>query len=175
MSLGDLCAAAVEQSDNTAGNLILQAIGGPAGLTAFSRTLGDKDTRLDRMEPELNSATADDERDTTTPAAMQRDLELLLTGEVLSPTSRHRLNDWLEKNETGAEMIRAAVPNGWRVGDKTGRSGGGATNDIAVIRPPGGSPIFVAIYSTNSSPSPEIRAATIAEVTRLVLKSLRAN
>jgi beta-lactamase class A len=175
MSLVDLCAAAVEQSDNTAGNLILQAIGGPAGLTAFARTHGDKDTRLDRMEPELNSATPDDERDTTTPAAMQRDMELLLAGEVLSSSSRQRLNDWLEKNETGAGMIRAAVPDGWRVGDKTGRSANGATNDIAIVRPPGGSPIFLAIYSVNSSPSREVRFATIAEVTQLVLKSLRAD
>src|SRR5438132_1645454 len=80
MTLGALCAAAIEQSDNTAGNLLLDAIGGPVGLTNFARTIGDKVTRLDRKEPELNSAIADDERDTTTPAAMLADMLQLLWG-----------------------------------------------------------------------------------------------
>src|SRR5437879_2392194 len=91
MTLGALCAAAIEQSDNTAGNLLLDAIGGPIGLTNFARTIGDKVTRLDRKEPELNSAIADDERDTTTPAAMLADMLQLLLGNTLSPSSRHQL------------------------------------------------------------------------------------
>jgi len=56
MTLGALCAAAIEQSDNTAGNLLLNVIGGPAGLTNFVRALGDRVTRLDRIEPELERA-----------------------------------------------------------------------------------------------------------------------
>ncbi|PYI75486.1 MAG: class A beta-lactamase, partial [Verrucomicrobia bacterium] len=104
MTLGALCAAAIEQSDNTAGNLLLDAIGGPIGLTNFARTIGDKVTRLDRKEPELNSAIADDERDTTTPAAMLADMLQLLLGNTLSPSSRHQLEQWLQANETGASM-----------------------------------------------------------------------
>jgi beta-lactamase class A len=172
MKLGDLCAAAIEQSDNTAGNLLLQRLSGPAGVTAFARTLDDKTTRLDRFEPELNSGAPSDEHDTTTPAAMQNDVKLLLTGNVLSPTSRQQLEDWLTRNETGAAMIRAAVPKDWRVGDKTGRGANGATNDIAIIRPLGRSPIFLAIYSVGSSTPAEARDATIAEVTRVILESL---
>jgi beta-lactamase class A len=172
MKLGDLCAAAIEQSDNTAGNLLLQRLSGPAGVTAFARTLDDKTTRLDRFEPELNSGAPSDEHDTTTPAAMQNDVKLLLTGNVLSPTSRQQLEDWLTRNETGAAMIRAAVPKDWRVGDKKGRGANGATNDIAIIRPLGRSPIFLAIYSVGSSTPAEARDATIAEVTRVILESL---
>ena len=41
MPLGALCEAAIEQSDNTAGNLLLDAIGRPAGVTNFARSLGD--------------------------------------------------------------------------------------------------------------------------------------
>ena len=118
MKLADLCAAAIEQSDNTAANLLLQTIGGPAGLTAFARALGDKTTRLDRMEPELNIGAPGDERDTTTPASMGHDMLLVLTGKVLSPGSRQQLDEWLSKNETGTAMIRAGVPKNWRVGDK---------------------------------------------------------
>src|SRR5437660_2381689 len=107
MTLGALCAAAIEQSDNTAGNLLLEAIGGPVGLTNFARDLGDRMTRLDRKEPELNSAIPGDERDTTTPASMQADLVRLLIGDALSQSSRHQLEEWLQRNTTGASMIRA--------------------------------------------------------------------
>jgi beta-lactamase class A len=172
MLLGALCAAAIEQSDNTAGNLLLQTIGGPAGLTAFVRTLGDITTRLDRIEPELNRAAPGDERDTTTPDAMQHDMMLLLTGKVLSSASRQRLDDWLARNETGSSMIRAGVPRNWRVGDKTGRGANGATNDIAIIRPSSRAPIFLVIYSVDSPASLEGRCAAIVEITRLVLESL---
>ena len=151
MTLGALCAAAIEQSDNTAGNLLLDAIGGPAGLTNFARSLVTMMTRLDRKEPELNSAIPGDERDTTTPAAMCSDMQRLLLSDVLSESSRHLLEDWLRRNETGALMIRAGVPKDWSVGDKTGRGANGATNDIAILRPPGRAPILVAIYSIGST------------------------
>jgi len=172
MTLGALCAAAIEQSDNTAGNLLLDAIGGPAGLTKFVRNFGDEMTRLDRKEPELNSAIPGDERDTTTPAAMCADRQRSVLGDVLSESSRHRLEDWLQHNETGAQMIRAGVPKTWTVGDKTGRGSNGATNDIAVIRPPGRTPILVAIYTIGSTSPGDDRAATVAEAARTVAEFL---
>src|SRR5206468_8198911 len=109
MTLGALCEAAIEQSDNTAGNLLLNAIGGPAGLTNFVRSLGDRVTRLDRIEPELNSAIPGDKRDTTTPAAISSDVQRLILGDALSETSRRQLDDWLQRNQTGGPMIRAGV------------------------------------------------------------------
>jgi beta-lactamase class A len=175
MKLGDLCAAALQQSDNTAGNLLLRALGGPAGLTKFARTLGDEATRLDRMEPELNTALPGDERDTTTPAAMCEDLRRLLVSDVLSSASRRQLESWLIGNTTGEAMIRSGVPKNWRVGDKTGRGANGATNDIAVLHPPGKKPIFVAIYTVGSSASEEARLATVAQVARIVTKAFRPN
>ncbi len=172
MTLGALCEAAIEQSDNTAGNLLLNAIGGPAGLTNFVRTLGDRVTRLDRIEPELNSAIPGDERDTTTPAAISSDMQRLLLGDALSEASRRKLDDWLQRNETGGSMIRAGVPKTWSVGDKTGRGANGATNDIAIIRPPGRAPILLAIYSVGSTATANDRAAAIAEVTKVVAEFL---
>jgi beta-lactamase class A len=171
MTLGALCAAAIEQSDNTAGNLLLDAIGGPAGLTDFARSLGDNVTRLDRNEPDLNSAIPSDQRDTTTPAAMCVDMERLLLGNFLSESSRHHLEEWLQHNETGGLMIRAGVPKDWNVGDKTGRGSNGSTNDIAIMRPPGGAPILLAIYSTGSTASANDRQAAIADVAKIVAES----
>jgi beta-lactamase class A len=175
MTLANLCAAAIEKSDNTAGNLLLRAIGGPSGLTSFLRALGDETTRLDRMEPDLNTAIPGDERDTTTPAAMRDDLVRLLTGDVLSPVSRRQLEMWLVGNQTGAQMIRAGVPTTWRVGDKTGRGDNGVTNDVAVLRPPNSPPIFLAIYSVGSTAAANERTATVAEVARVVAEAFQAN
>jgi beta-lactamase class A len=173
MTLGALCAAAIEQSDNTAGNLLLDTIGGPAGLTNFARSFGDEMTRLDRKEPDLNNVSPGDERDTTTPAEMCADMQRLLLGNVLSESSRHQLEDWLRHNETGTLMVRSGVPKTWTVGDKTGRCGKGATNDVAIIRPPGRAPILVAIYSIGStSASADDRAATVAEAARAVVEFL---
>jgi beta-lactamase class A len=172
MTLGALCAAAIEQSDNTAGNLLLDAIGGPAGLTKFVRGVGDEMTRLDRKEPELNSAIPGDERDTTSPAAMCANMQRLLLGNVLSESSRYQLEDWLRHNETGALMIRAGVPKTSTVGDKTGRCANGATNDVAIIRPLGRAPILIAIYSIGSTAPADDRAEAIAEAARAVVEFL---
>jgi beta-lactamase class A len=175
MILGALCEAAIEQSDNTAGNLLLNAIGGPAGLTNFVRSLGDQVTRLDRKEPDLNSAIAGDERDTTTPAAMCSDMKRLLLGDVLSESSRRQLEAWLTRNETGGSMIRAGVPKDWIIGDKTGRGSNGATNDIAIMRPPGRAPILLAIYSLGSTATANDRAAAIAETAKIMAESFSDN
>ena len=171
MTLDALCAAAIEQSDNTAGNLLLEAIGGPVGLTNFARDLGDRMTRLDRKEPELNSAIPGDDRDTTTPASMLGDIRQLLVGNTLSASSRQQLEEWLQANETGAAMIRVGIPTNWIVGDKTGRGANGATNDVAIVHPPDRAPILLAIYCVGSTASANDRAAAVAEAAKVVAES----
>src|ERR1700719_1966116 len=173
MTVADLCAAAIDWSDNTAANLVLQTIGGPAGFTAFARSIGDQVTRLDRNVPALNDWSVGDDRDTTSPATICEDLRRLLLTDVLSQESRDRLNHWLESSQTSAALIRASVPPGWSVGDKSGRLRAGATNDVAVIYPPDGAPIFVAIYILNASTSDEQRSATLSTVARFVCEAFR--
>jgi beta-lactamase class A len=173
MTLEALCAAAISPSDNTAGNLLLETIGGPKGLTDFARSLGDEFTRLDRMEPELNNAVPGEDRDSTTPDAMCKNLQRLFLSDVLSQESRQRLERWMIGNETGSRMIRASVPADWRVGDKTGRSGNGASNDIAILRPPTGGPIFLAIYVDAPSESSEGRDNLVAEAAKVALELLK--
>jgi beta-lactamase class A len=167
MTITELCHATVTTSDNTAGNLLLASFGGPAGLTAFARSLGDGVTRLDRIETELNQATPGDPRDTTTPAAMLDDMRALLLGDVLSPASRAQLADWLIATTTGAQRIRAGLPAGWRVGDKTGTSNNGVTNDIAIAWPPGRAPLLVTAYFAESSIPQDQRNTVLAEVGRI--------
>nr|WP_298211075.1 class A beta-lactamase [Acidovorax sp.] len=169
LTVGELCAATVSLSDNTAANLLLARHGGPAGFTAFVRSLGDGITRLDRNEPALNQAKVGDPRDTTTPLAMLLTLRKLVLGDVLTATSRAWLQRWLVETSTGDKRLRAGVP-GWKVGDKTGTaSDSGTANDVAVLWPPtGGAPVLVTCYLTRSAAKPEQRDAAIAQVARAV-------
>ena len=168
MTLAEICDAAITLSDNTAGNLLLAALGGPEGLTRYARSLGDEVTRLDRFETDLNEARPGDVRDTTSPAAMLGNLEKLLAGEALSSTSRQRLTAWMVANKTGDARLRAGAPKDWRVGDKTGSGENGTTNDIAILWPPGGKPILVAAYLTQCARRAEERNAALAEVARIL-------
>ncbi len=172
MTLKELCAAAIEQSDNTAGNLLVEAIGGPNGVTEFARAIGDNSTRLDRNEPELNNAAPGDERDTTTPAAMCNDLERLLMSDLLSDASRTRLERWLCDGKMGLSMIRASVPSDWIAGDKTGRSLNAAANDVAVVRPPSREPMFLAIFTLAPSATAEKRDRLVAEIAKRTIQVL---
>jgi len=167
LTIGEICEAAMVLSDNTAGNLLLDSFGGPAGLTSFARSLGDTVTRLDRRETELNEATPGDPRDTTTPHAMLDMLRKTLLGNTLSASSREQLTAWLVANRTGDKRLRASVPKGWRVGDKTGSGSNGAANDIAVIWPPSRAPILVTAYYAEARATDDERNAVLAEVGRL--------
>ncbi|NDZ16587.1 class A beta-lactamase [Variovorax sp. WS11] len=164
MTMAQLCEAAVTLSDNTAANLMLASFGGPAGLTAYMRSLGDTHTRLDRIEPGLNEARAEDPRDTTTPAAIVDSMQKTLLGNALAPASRVRLLQWLDDNKTGGQRIRAGLPADWKVGDKTGTGENGATNDIAILRPPGRAPVLLSVYLTETKSSMADRNAAHAAV-----------
>ena len=163
MRIEDLCFAAIAYSDNTAANLLLRILDGPAGVTSYARSLGDKVTRLDRTEPDLNDVAKGDERDTTTPAAMVRDMQEILLGGALSEISRGKLESWMIQNTTGQGMIRASTPKGWRIGDKTGRNNNSNSNDIAIVRPLSGPPILLAIYVELPNSSADERSKIIAD------------
>jgi beta-lactamase class A len=172
MSLVELCEAAMTVSDNTAGNLILASLGGPDGLTAYARSLGDTLTRLDRIEPALNEAVPGDPRDTTTPAAMLSNLRTLALGTVLSAASRELLTAWLVGNKTGDTRLRAGLPKDWRAGDKTGAGERGTTNDVGLVWPPQRLPIIISIYLTGTPAVSEQRNTTLAKVGRAVVSAL---
>lgn len=167
MSVAELCAAAVNLSDNTAANLLLASMGGPTAITAFARSLGDKTTRLDRTEPELNLGSPGDIRDTTTPDAMLADLHRVLLGDRLTAGSRDLLLQWLRGCTTGLDALRAGLPANWTAGDKTGSGSHGETNDVAIIWPPRCKPLLVTAYYAGSHAEPAERKAVLAAVGRI--------
>lgn len=169
MTLEKICEAAMTYSDNTAANLMLEAIGGPAAWTAYVRTLGDPVTRLDRNEPTLNDTVSGDPRDTTTPNATLANYRLLVSGNALKPVSREILINWLKGNQTGNARLRAGLPKNWIVGDRTGTdSETGTANDIAVMWPPSGKPIFAAVFLTGVHVGADEQNAAIAAVGHLL-------
>ena len=153
MTVGEMCAAAVEHSDNTCASLLLKRVGGPPAVTAFWRTLGDLTSRLDDPEPVLNRTPLGGVRDTTTPRAMAITLGKLTLGGALSPSSRGALNGWLIANTTGDDRLRAGLPAAWTTGDKTGNNGKDAAADLVVTWSSSG-PILVAAYTRGGEPTP---------------------
>ncbi|WP_024801199.1 class A beta-lactamase [Nocardia sp. BMG51109] len=172
MTVAELCHAAITASDNTAGNQLLKLLGGPAGFTASLRSLGDTVTRLDRWETELNTAIPGDERDTTTPAALAADYRLLVLGDVLGESERAQLKSWLVDNTTGGARIRAGLPAGWIVGDKTGSPAYGGALDVAIAWPPDRAPLVIAVLSGKSEPTAAADNPLVAEATRAAVREL---
>lgn len=172
MTLRDLCDAAVRYSDNTTANLLLRELGGPHALTAHLRGLGDRVSRLDHGEPELNGNPPGDPRDTTTPRAITADYRALVLGDALPAAKRALLTDWLVRNTTGDRRVRAGVPRDWKVGDKTGTAEWGRANDVAVLWPPRGAPLVIAVLTERPDRGAAPSDALVAEATRRVLAAL---
>jgi beta-lactamase class A len=172
MTLDELCRAAVQVSDNTAGNLLLKTIGGPPAITAFARSIGDDRTRLDRWETELNSAIPGDPRDASTPEALGGGYRNLLVGDALAPPQRQLLESWLRANETSS--VRAGLPPGWTTADKTGNGDYGSTNDVGVVCGPDGQRVLLAPMTRSSADDPDAEnmRPLIGELTTLVLPTL---
>jgi beta-lactamase class A len=168
LTVGEMCKAAVELSDNTCANLLLARIGGPSVLTAFWRANGDVVTRLDHNEPLLNRTPPGQPQDTTTPGAMAGNLRRFVLGDVLSPGSRARLTDWMVNCQTGDNRLRGGLPKTWRIGDKTGNNGKDASGDIAVAWPAPAMPVLICAYTRGGSPTPAQTETVFAEIGRMV-------
>lgn len=172
MTVRALLDAMVRSSDNTAANLLVARVGGPAAVERWLRGTGDDVTRVDRVEPDLNEATPGDERDTTTPAQFAVDLRALLVGDALDPADRALLVDTMRGTTTGAGTIRAGVPGGWTVADKTGTASYGVRNDVGLVTPPSGAPIVLVVMTSHAGADAEPDDGLVAAATRAVVHAL---
>ena len=169
MTVAELCAAAIQHSDNTAANLLIKLLGGTDAVTAYARLIGNDVFRLDRLETSLNDAVPGDPRDTATPASMVRSLHTLTLGDTLPIAQRTQLLDWLRGNQMGSKRIGAALPAGWTMGDKTGTGDYGTANDLAVIWPPSRPPLILGIYHTQPGQDAKARDDVVAAAARIVV------
>ncbi|GAA1248714.1 MULTISPECIES: class A beta-lactamase [Streptomyces] len=174
MTIRQLCDAAIRYSDGTAGNLLMRDLGGPSQLTSYLRGLGDDVSRMDDYEPELNRHGLKDPRDTTTPRALATIYRKLVLGDALTTDRRALLKDWLERNTTSAatHRIRAALPQGWALADKTGTGDYGRANDVAIVWPPRSAPLVVSVMSDRAGYNTPPTDSLIAEATKLIVSDL---
>ncbi|MBK3633594.1 class A beta-lactamase [Streptomyces sp. MBT97] len=172
LTIAELAAAAIQRSDNTAGNLLLREIGGPAGLTRFARSVGDRVTRLDRWEPDLNSAEPDRITDTTSPAAIGRTYGRLVLGDALAAGDRRRLTEWMLGTVTSANRFRTGLPPTWTVADKTGGGWYGANNDAGVAWTPDGAPVVLVVQLTKPDREAAYDHELIVETAKLLAQTL---
>lgn len=167
ITLGEIAEECLVVSDNTAANLLLEALGGPEAVTDFARSLGDTEFRLDRWEMEMNDADPGDLRDTTTPLAMAQTLHKLIFGDVLAETQRNFLKKGMRNCMTGFARLRAGAPKAWTVIDKTGTGYYGTTNAIGVLWPPVGTPLVLVVFYTQEDRDADANNEIIAAVARL--------
>lgn len=172
MTLRELGEAAVRTSDNTAGNLLVAQLGGPTALGTALRPLGDEVSSFDRIETALNDTAPGDPRDTTTPETFTQNLERYLVGDALDEADRELLTTWMLGNATGDALIRAGLPDGWTVADKSGAAAYGTRNDIGVVYPPDADPIVLVVFSDRDSADAEYDDTLVAEATRVVVDAL---
>jgi len=168
LTFAQLAEAAVRESDNTAMNLVLQRIGGPAGLDSALSRLGDTTTEVVNTEPDLNTIEPGTSDDTTTPAAFTADLAAYLDGPVLNDSDRTLWIDWMSGNAIGDSLIRAGAPKGWAVADKSGGAGA-IRNDVALVTPPGRDPILITILTTKNNTSAKYDDELVARAAALTL------
>jgi beta-lactamase class A len=175
MSLGKIAEAAMQYSDNTAGNLLFEELGGPDGFEKALRESGDTITMADRMEPDLNEAIPGDSRDTSTPKALATTLEVFGISEYLPADKQEIFTNWLKGNTTGDSLIRAGVPESWEVGDKSGAGGYGTRNDIAIVWPPNREPIIIAIMSSRNEEKASFNDELIAKAAKVIAQAYSNN
>ena len=169
MTVEQLADVAVRYSDNGAGNLILRELGGPTAVTRFARSLGDRVTRLDRWETELNSAEPDRITDTTSPRAIAGLYGKLVLGDALRRPDRDRLTAWLLNNTTSAARFRAGLPATWTIADKTGSGDYGTANDVGIAWTESGDPVVLAVLTTKPTlPDAPYDNQLVADTAKLV-------
>ncbi|WP_338498679.1 class A beta-lactamase [Streptomyces sp. SJL17-4] len=173
MTVGELCDATLRFSDNTAANLLLRELGGPTAVTRFARSIGDRTTRLDRWEPELNSAEPWRETDTSTPRAISRSYGRLVLGDALPRRDRERLTGWMLANTTSGERFRKGLPADWLLADKTGGGRYGGNNDAGITWPPDGSPIVLTVLTTRFAEDAAPVDPLVADAATLIAAELR--
>lgn len=171
LTLGELGAAAVSESDNGALNVVLRHLGGPAALQAALVDLGDTTTRVDAGEPDLNRFTPGEPARTSTPRALADGLAAFAVGDALDPAVREVYVGWLTGSTTGDATIRAGAPEGWLVGGKTGTAGRyGSRHDVAVAWPPGdGAPVVVAVLTDHPDEAAPPDDTVVARAAAVVL------
>lgn len=134
----------------------------PASLEAGLKSNPNLEEKGDKPD----AAFDNDPRDTSSPTAMAELLERIYTGKALSPSSTNLLREIQERNTTGKARIRARLPQGTTVAEKTGTIGGTVNNVGVISLPNNAGKLIVAVFIKKSSKPVEDRERVIADISR---------
>jgi beta-lactamase class A len=153
------------RSDNQATDQLLAALGGPVAIQQWLSSQDIPGIRMDRTIAQLlrDRGHLADSKDVATPIAMVKLLNKLDNGTVLTAKSRAFLLGLMSRCATGTRRIRALLPAGTRVEDKTGTLDG-ITNDVGFITMPDGRRVAVVVFARGGRD----RQPVIAEVARAI-------
>lgn len=153
------------RSDNQATDQLLAALGGPATVQQWLWSHKITGIRVDRTIAQLlrERGHLADTKDVATPVAMVALLYKLDNGTVLTAQSRDFLFGLMRRCETGTRRIRALLPAGTLVEDKTGTLDG-VTNDVGFITMPDGRRVAIVVFARGGRD----RQPVIAEVSRVI-------
>ena len=157
--------AMIVHSDNVAADQLFAALGGPAAVQQWLWSQKIIGMRVDRTIAQLlrERGHLADSKDVATPVAMVQLLKALDSDTVLAPQSRSFLLGLMAKCRTGTRRIRALLPAGTMVEDKTGTLDG-ITNDVGFITMPDGRRVAIAVFARGGRD----RQPVIAEVARVI-------
>ena len=172
MTLFEICEAAVRFSDNTAANLMINKLGGIENFKLALQDIGDEITNPVRIEPEMNEFVPESTIDTSTPKQMALNLQKYVLGDVLNEEQKQILINWMSNNAITDSLIKAGVPDGYKVIDKSGSGTYGTRNDIAIIYPENGKPIVMAIMTNRNDKFDRYDDKLIAGIANILMTNL---
>ncbi|WP_222619114.1 class A beta-lactamase [Undibacterium hunanense] len=172
MHLRKLLRHAIVDSDGTASDVLLRVLGGPAIVMQYLEQLGIQDIKVVDTEKEMGKNWTMQYRNSATPKAMIKLLQVFQQGKGLSPKSRDLLMKWMQETDNGPARIKGLLPAETIVAHKTGTSGTrngftAAHNDVGIVTLPNGNHMAVAVFLTDSTAPHTSRDLTIAKITRV--------
>lgn len=175
ITLAELLAFTVSQSDNNGCDILFRLMGGTKKVNAFIHQLGVEKIAIAATEEEMAKAWPVQFTNWAEPAAMLHLLELVYKKEQLSEASNDFLLKIMTETSTGPNRIKGLLPAGTSVAHKTGSSGTNdkditaATNDVGIITLPNGQHLGIVVFVANASHIDEkSRDAVIAGISKAV-------
>lgn len=174
VTLKTLAEGAISYSDNTAINSIIHNLGGLKAINQFAHSIGNSSFVMNHYEIKLNS-NPNKEADTSTPKDMALSIKKILLGTVLNEPNKALLLEWMRFNTTGYNRIRAGVPLGWSVADKTGSGSYGIANDIGIAWSPACKPIVLSIFTVSNQSDSKPNDEAVAQITKATFEEFAPN
>lgn len=168
----------VAVSDNNITDVLIKLAGGTNAVQTVLHSKGVKNIILKVNEAEMHTSYKNFYLNTASTNALNALLQNLFKQKLLSPNSTSFLMKTLYETKTGANKIKAQLPNNIPVAHKTGSSGKNnegvtiAENDVGIISLPNGKHYALSILVSNSKESEETNTKLIANISKATYEFL---